>query len=176
MPNCSDIFQESSTLLISGIAVSHWTVVMFKCQPLGGWEWYYCHCGDRDTEAQQGKNSWCHTLRKQEVDFGLLTRGDMWKCLKLARAIQGHLRWGLRPATGIHPLGVLWHRPHRNQAQSANTQTSPWECFTRNHNHKHAFGPGLSHYYIYIYIFGTYTAVHAVCHYIFEGNAILIWG
>ena len=100
--NCCDIFLGSLTKLWSCIAVILWSVVKFSCKPLGGWV-CYCPCrADRNTEAQPGQYAWYHTLRNQVVKSELEPRPYIWKSLKLAIAIQWHLRWCLvRPQAFI---------------------------------------------------------------------------
>ena len=129
--NCCDIFLGSWTSLRSGIAAFLFSVVMFSCQPLGGWECYSPRWTVSDTKPQPVQNACSHTFRNQVVNFGLAQITDMWKRLKLAIAIQGYLSWVLPPATVLHPLVVLWPMSHEIQAPSAYTQNSFCLRFTR---------------------------------------------
>ena len=143
--NCSDIFLGSWTCIQSGIAVFLWSVVMFSCKPLGGWECYCPRCADSDMEAQPGQNEWCHTWRNQVVDFGLVPRPDMCKHRKLAIAINEIWAEGYRqPQSFINWVssdqGDLASKLHQHIHKTLPAMYS-LDCL----NSSHAFGSGLRH-------------------------------
>ena len=141
--NSSGCFVGSWTRLRSGIAVFLWSVVMFSCKPLGDSVLLSLLCGEWYGGSSMSK-CWCHTLTKHVV-FPLIHRPDLWKRLNLAFAIQGHLSWGLSPATGLCPLRVLWPKPPEIQVPSAYTKNSAFKSLTRRPKPQAGLQSGLHH-------------------------------
>ena len=139
--NCWDIFLGSWTRLRSGIAVFLWSVFTFPCRPLGGWECYFPHWADSDTEAQPSQNAWCHTLWNQVVVFGLVHRPYMWKRLKLPLLFKDFWTEGYcQPKAFIHWVSSELGHPESKLHQPIQ---KTWPANASSDGHKHAISSGL---------------------------------